>query len=208
MLTLSEGRDAGRIINYSEDARALIVITLDSEYILGLPPSALPSDLLDEINLKIIDILSKDSSRSFVEIARQLQISDATVHMRVKRLMSAGVILRFTIAIDSRQLGYDHVGFMGMNIRPGSADEVVSILEQIDEVLEIHEMHGRFDLVLKIRARSLEEMRDIVVNKIRRLSQIIEAELMTVLRTAKEEHYVPLKKIMPYSSDRADITMA
>jgi Lrp/AsnC family transcriptional regulator for asnA, asnC and gidA len=153
-----------------------------------------PSDLLDEINLKIIDILERDASKPFVEIAKELEISDATVHMRVRRLVAAGIIRRFTIATDSRLLGYDHLAFMGINIKEGSADEVNSILSKFDEVLEIHEMHGRFDLILKIRARSLEEMRDIVVNKVRKLPQIKDVELMAVLKTVKEEQSVSLKK--------------
>jgi len=151
-------------------------------------------DLLDEINLKIIDILERDASKPFVEIAKELEISDATVHLRVRRLLAAGIIRRFTIATDSRLLGYDHLAFMGINIKEGSADEVNSMLSQFDEVLEIHEMHGRFDLILKIRARSLEEMRDIVVNKVRKLPQIKDAELMAVLKTVKEEQSVSLKK--------------
>lgn len=153
-----------------------------------------PSDLLDEINLRIIDILERDASKPFVEIAKELEISDATVHMRVRRLVAAGIIRRFTVATDSRLLGYDHLAFMGINIKEGSADEVNSILSQFDEVLEIHEMHGRFDLILKIRARSLEEMRDIVVNKVRKLPQIKDVELMAVLKTVKEEQSVSLKK--------------
>ncbi len=153
-----------------------------------------PSDLLDEINLKIIDILSRDASRPFVEIAKELEISDATVHMRVRRLVAAGIIRKFTISTDNRLLGYDHLAFMGINIKEGSSDEVTALLSQVDEILEVHEMHGRFDLLLKIRARNLDEMRDIVVNKIRRFPQITEAELMTVLKTIKEEHSVSLKR--------------
>lgn len=154
----------------------------------------IPSDLLDEINLRIIDILTRDASRPFVEIAKELEISDATVHMRVRRLVAAGIIRRFTIAIDSRLLGYDHLAFMGINIKEGSADEVTARLSKFDEILEIHEMHGRFDLLLKICARSLEETRDIVVNKIRKLPQITDAELMAVLKTTKEEQSVSLKR--------------
>jgi hypothetical protein len=37
-------------------------------------------------------------------------------------------------------------------------------------------------------------MRDVVVNKIRRLPQITEAELTTVLKTIKEEQSVSLKR--------------
>lgn len=153
-----------------------------------------PSDLLDEINLRIIDILTRDASRPFVEIAKELEISDATVHMRVRRLTAAGIIRKFTVATDSRLLGYDHLAFMGINMKEGSADEVTARLSKFDEILEIHEIHGRFDLLLKIRARNLEEMRDIVVNKIRRLPQITDAELMAVLKTTKEEQSVSLKR--------------
>lgn len=154
----------------------------------------LPPDLLDDINLRIIDMLTQDASRPFVEIAKELGISDATVHMRVRRLAASGIIRRFTIATDSKLLGYDHLAFMGINMKEGAADEVTSQLSQYDEILEIHEMHGRFDLLLKVRARNLEEMRDIVVNKIRRLPQITDAELMTVLKTIKEEQSVSLKR--------------
>ena len=154
----------------------------------------LPPDLLDDINLRIIDMLTRDASRPFVEIAKELEISDATVHMRVRRLVAAGIIRRFTVATDSRLLGYDHLAFMGINMKEGSADEVTAQLSQYDEILEIHEIHGRFDLLLKVRARSLEEMRDIVVNKIRRLPQITDAELMAVLKTIKEEQSVSLKR--------------
>ncbi|HKU48669.1 MAG TPA: Lrp/AsnC family transcriptional regulator [Nitrososphaera sp.] len=161
-----------------------------------------PSDLLDETNLRILDILSRDASKPFVEIAKELEISDATVHMRVKRLVASGIIKGFTIATDSRMLGYSHLAFMGINIRQGCADELVAFLSKQEEILEVHEIHGRFDILLKIRARSLEEMRDIIVNKVRQLPQISDAELMTVLRTVKEEQSVPLAK------DIADRTAA
>jgi len=61
--------------------------------------------MLDEINLKMLNILSRDASISLVDLARELQISDATVHVRVKRLLSSGIIRKFTIAADSRLLG-------------------------------------------------------------------------------------------------------
>ncbi|MFL6433869.1 MAG: Lrp/AsnC family transcriptional regulator [Nitrososphaeraceae archaeon] len=143
--------------------------------------------LLDDINLKIIDVLSKDSSVPFVEIAKQIGISDATVHLRVRRLISKGVINKFTLSLDNDLLGYDHLAFIGINIRPGFADQITEGLSNLEEVLEIHEMHGIFDLFLKIRAKDLNHMRDIIENKIGMLSNIVETELMTVLKTKKEE---------------------
>ncbi|HZI70410.1 MAG TPA: Lrp/AsnC family transcriptional regulator [Nitrososphaeraceae archaeon] len=152
------------------------------------------TDLLDDVNLKIMDILGKDSSTPFVEIAKQIGISDATVHIRVRRLISERVINKFTISVDNNLLGYDHLAFIGINVEPGFADEAIYELSSIEEVLEVHEMHGTFDLLLKIRAKDLEQMRDVVENKIRKLPRILETELMTVLKTRKEEQIVSLKK--------------
>jgi Lrp/AsnC family transcriptional regulator, regulator for asnA, asnC and gidA len=60
-------------------------------------------------------------------------------------------------------------------------------LSNIEEVLEVHEMHGKFDLFVKIRAKDLKHTRDIIENKIRILPNIVETELMTALKTSKEE---------------------
>jgi Lrp/AsnC family transcriptional regulator for asnA, asnC and gidA len=159
-------------------------------------------DLLDEINLKIIDILSRDSSTPFVEIARKIGISDATVHLRVRRMMNR-IIGKFTISVNNCRLGYDHLAFLGINVEPGFAEEVVLELSNVEAVLEIHEMHGSFDLILKIRSKDLEEMRDIVVNKIRTLPHILEIELMTVLKSRKEEQMVPLKSDIAEKTESA-----
>jgi Lrp/AsnC family transcriptional regulator, regulator for asnA, asnC and gidA len=150
---------------------------------------------LDDIDLKIIDILSRDSSTPFVEIAKQIGISDATVHVRVRRLISEGVISKFTISVDNDLLGYNHLGFMGINVDPAfAAEETIDQLLNLEEVLEIHEMHNSFDLFLKIRAKHLGHMLDIVENKIRKLPHILNTELITVLKTSKEEQLISLKK--------------
>ncbi len=83
---------------------------------------------------------------------------------------------------------------MGINIKPGFADQITEELSNLEEVLEIHEMHNRLDLFLKIRAKDLNHMRDIVENKIRILPNVLETELMTVLKTSKEEQMVSLTK--------------
>ncbi|HET7344763.1 MAG TPA: Lrp/AsnC family transcriptional regulator [Nitrososphaeraceae archaeon] len=153
---------------------------------------------IDNINLKIIDILNKDSSTPFVDIAKRIGVSDATVHIRVRRMMAAGIITKFTISVDNDLLGYDHLAFMGINISPGSADQIISDLLRIEEVLEMHEMHGKFDLLLKIRAKNLNQMRDIVENKICKIPHILESELMTVLKTDKEEQMVSLENDIEY----------
>jgi Lrp/AsnC family transcriptional regulator for asnA, asnC and gidA len=180
-----------RIVNKSKDCTLFVIY---------------PSELLDEVNLKILDILGRDASRPFVDIARELEISDATVHLRVKRLLAAGILRKFTVSIDNTLLGYDHLAFVGINFNNASGDEVIHTLSQFDEVLELHEMYGKFDLILKIRARSLQEMREILANRIGTIPQIIEAQLMMVLKTVKEEQIIPLKRDIASAIDAADAT--
>lgn len=136
--------------------------------------------------------MSKDSSLPIVEIAKQIGISDATVHLRIKHLIAAGIINKFTISIDNDRLGYTYVAFIGVNVVPGYTEEVTKYLAGLNEILELHEMLSRFDLLLKLRARNLDEMRDIVVNKVRKFPRIFEIELMTTLKTSKEEQIIDL----------------
>jgi Lrp/AsnC family transcriptional regulator for asnA, asnC and gidA len=142
--------------------------------------------------LRILRILSKDSSIPIVEIAKKLGISDATVHLRIKNLVAAGIINKFTISVDNNRLGYTYVAFIGVNVVPGYTAEVTKYLTGLNEILELHEMVSRFDLLLKLRARSLNELRDIVVNKVRKFPRIVEIELMTTLKTSKEEQIIDI----------------
>jgi Lrp/AsnC family transcriptional regulator, regulator for asnA, asnC and gidA len=149
---------------------------------------------LDDVNLQILDILLNDSSTPFVQIAKQIGISDATVQVRVRKLRDEGIINKFTISLNNNILGFDHLAFAGINVRPGVADQVIEGLSNLDEVLEVHELHNKFDLFLKIRAKDLNHMRDIIENKIRVLPNILETELMTILKTTKEEQMISLIK--------------
>jgi Lrp/AsnC family transcriptional regulator for asnA, asnC and gidA len=153
-------------------------------------------NLLDYINCRILDVLSKNSSLPFVELAKQIGISDATIHTRVKKLQTLGVIKKFTIFVDNDLLGYDHLAFINLKIERGKIEETTKNLMAIDEILEIHEIYDKFDLLIKIRSKNLDNLRDIIVNKILSSNYVKETELMTVLRTRKEEQMISLQKEM------------
>lgn len=149
---------------------------------------------LDDIDIKLIDSLGRDSSTTFVELARQIGISDATVHIRVRRLMSEGVIKKFTISLDYDLLGYDHLAFVGINFKPSvNVDATIDKLVNLEEVLELYEMHNSYDVFLKIRAKDFNHLRDIVENKIRALPNILNTELIIALKSRKEKQIVRFK---------------
>jgi Lrp/AsnC family transcriptional regulator, regulator for asnA, asnC and gidA len=132
----------------------------------------------------IINILREDSSMPFVEIAKKIGISDGTVPIRIRKLIDSGIISKFTICVDNNLVGYRILSFLGINVEPGFVDKTTNQLSGLNEVLEIHEMHGKFDLLLKIRARDLNEMR----------AHIKRTELMTALKTRNEEQTLFLKE--------------
>ena len=61
-------------------------------------------------------------------------------------------------------------------------------------------MYSRFDLFLKVRAKDLNHTRDIIENKIRILPNIVKTELMTVLKTSKEEQIASSNNLIENST--------
>lgn len=147
---------------------------------------------LDYVNLKIIETLSKNSSTPFVEIAKEIGISDATVHMRVKRLIYHGIINKFTISVNHELMGYNILAFLGMNITGNKQDEIIVMLNEVNEILEIHEIYGKYDLFLKIRTKNNEELRNLV-KKIKENPNVVEIEVINVLKTNKEDNNISFR---------------
>ena len=79
-----------------------------------------------------------------------------------------------------------------MNVESGHVQVVVNYLSGIEEILETHEMLSRIDPLLKLRARNLKQMLDIVVNNVRKCPRIVKVEFMAMLKTTKEEQTISL----------------
>lgn len=141
---------------------------------------------LDEVDRKIIEILRMDARRPFTDIGKQLGISDATVHVRVKKLMDGGVIKRYTIDVEKSFLGKGTCGFALLNVKPGRLGNVTKRLIREENVSDIHEIDGPSDLLIKIGARDLDDLREVLL-KIRKIPSVTGSELITVLKRWKEE---------------------
>ena len=61
---------------------------------------------LDDKDKQILNLLQENSRLSYTEIGNELDISEATVRYRVKKLVDAGVISKFTVLLDPRKIGY------------------------------------------------------------------------------------------------------
>lgn len=143
--------------------------------------------VIDDIDIKIIEMLQEDSRISFVEIARVIGLSDPTIHARVRKLQEAGVIEKFTAILTPEKVDKSIAVFIEINVKPNTIEEVIENLEKLVDVLEIHETFGDYDLICKIRTRTNEELRYLLTENIRTIPHIVNTRVTTVLKTRKEE---------------------
>ena len=142
---------------------------------------------LDEIDYKILETLKRDARTPFTEVGRDLGISDATVHVRVKKMMDEGIIKRYTIVVDEEAMGRKIRGFMLINVDPGSLENVANQLVENERISEIYEIHGPNDLIVKVAAGDLNEMRNLML-KVREIPNMATSELITVFKVWKEKN--------------------
>ncbi|HEU5329332.1 MAG TPA: Lrp/AsnC family transcriptional regulator [Thermomicrobiales bacterium] len=137
---------------------------------------------LDQLDLAIARALERDSRMSLLELARQVGASRPTVSERLARLVEQGVIRGFHARLDYHRLGYPITAFVGLSTQQSPSEvDVVHELERIPEIEEIHAVTGRIDLLLKVRARSTEHLRQLLTFKIQALPNVTRSETMIVL---------------------------
>ena len=143
---------------------------------------------LDKIDHDIIQILQEDSSTPFVDVAKKIGVTDGTIHQRVKKLKKSGVIKRFTIQLNREMLGNDSLSYAMVAVEPGYLEDVSKIISKHSHIQEIQEVHTQGQLLIKIRASSSEEIRNIIVEELRKIKGITNTELIPVYKTWKEDN--------------------
>lgn len=111
---------------------------------------------VDEKDWAIIDMLKANSRMSNSEIARKINVSEGTVRKRIERLVADGVIRKFTVILKSEGIE----GLVLMRTEPKKSREIYSSLSKKFD--EIFEFSGRFDLVIRVDCKSLEELNRLV----------------------------------------------
>jgi Lrp/AsnC family transcriptional regulator, regulator for asnA, asnC and gidA len=132
---------------------------------------------VDKLDLQILSMLMDNAQMPYTEIAKRLVVSGGTVHVRMKKLISMGVVKGAHLEIDASELGYDICAFVGMFLEKGSLyNRIVRQLEQIPEITEIHYTTGRYGIFLKIISSNTRELRSILNDKVQPIEGIQRTE--------------------------------
>jgi len=146
---------------------------------------------MDDLDLQILAALSNNSRKSYVELASELEVSDATVHNRIRSLIDSGIIKGFITLIDFEKLGFGVVAFVELKTKPGTADQVTPKLARVKGIVGIYEMHSDCDILIKIVARDLKDLRDKIVNEVGKIPEVVSNHNNTVLNLVKEDFNPP-----------------
>ena len=145
---------------------------------LTLPAPAVDVDVLDR---QMITALGSDGRQSNREIARQLQVSEGTVRVRLGRLEAEGLI-RISGQSDSFKMVVDRtMAYLGVRVERGF---LVKVCERLSELTDVHMVvmtAGQFDIIVSVSAASRKRLVELIVDDIRSIAGILSTETWEVV---------------------------
>ncbi len=142
---------------------------------------------IDEIDTKILTMLLKDASISVPKLSKKINVNPSVCYSRIKRLARRNLIKKFTIEVNEELIGYQVTAMVGLNTDTKMRDNILENLNQLPEVREIEEITGRFDIIVKIKARSLDDLHNVVTGKIGKIDGVVRTETFIELKTIHKE---------------------
>jgi Lrp/AsnC family transcriptional regulator, regulator for asnA, asnC and gidA len=138
------------------------------------------SNLLDPIDEKIISILKINSRQPFVEIAKEIGLSESAIRRRVKNLMDTKIIKRFTVELDNKNRTS---AITLISVTSTSDTSTVSTaLMSLNGVEVIYEITGQYDIAAIISSTSVAEINR-CIDDVRRIEGVSDTNTVIVLRT-------------------------
>ncbi|MBI5227451.1 Lrp/AsnC family transcriptional regulator [Candidatus Micrarchaeota archaeon] len=144
---------------------------------------------LDEHDYSLLSSLNKDARQTIAELSTELGIPRATVHERIVRMKKAGVIKRFTIEQDYTKIGLPTLSFVFAAYDQSVKSNQHSVAERIGKisgVLGVYIISGEWDLLIKIRGKSIEDIGTVILDQIRETPGVIKTYTMACFDMVKD----------------------
>lgn len=130
---------------------------------------------IDEKDKRILEELAKDARLPTKRIAANLDIPRVTVHTRIEKMKQEGVIKKFTILKDFTKIGLPVTAFVFVAYNPQdniTQQQVAEKISQMENVFDVHLISGEWDMLVKLRGESLDQIGKIVLDDIRTLKGV------------------------------------
>ncbi len=136
---------------------------------------------MDEIDAKILEILSVHADATATEISEQVNLSVPAINKRIRKLRQEGVICRFTVQTDGKRVGKPILAFVLVVVRPGTGvDALLNYVAQDADILECFAVTGEYDYLLKVCAADVQALEEKLL-RMKRQEGVVKSHTMLSL---------------------------
>lgn len=143
--------------------------------------------MIDDIDRKILTILIRNAALTKAEVARMVGIAASAVSERIKRLVESGVIGRYELHLSPALLGYPVLAYIFIAESKPTTASTAERLAAVSGVEEVHKIAGEDCYLVKLRARSNEELATILDCEINQIESVRSVRTTIVLKTVLED---------------------
>lgn len=144
---------------------------------------------LDQVDFSILNILADNAQTPYTDVAKKLEVSPGTVHMRMRKMRDMGLITGSTLSMDYAKMGWKMTIFLGVFLSEISLFKMVmQKLNEITEVVKIHHVTGKYDIFIKMHARDSNHYKQIYQDEILAIAGIRGIESFISIEENLERH--------------------
>ena len=149
---------------------------------------------MDRIDANLLELLQRDCTQSYAQLASQVGLSVTPVVERLKKLRAKGHIRAHVALVDPRSLGLQLCAFIAVLVeRPAVEAALVRRIARLPAVQECHIISGDYPILLKIRVADTGELERFVNETVKGTKGVLRVRVETVLATRKETQAIPVK---------------
>lgn len=137
---------------------------------------------MDETDHRLISLLRENARYSIAYLAKKLQVSRGTVTNRLAKLEHDGVIRGYTVELRPEHELHEVHAWTSIAIEGNMALSIVQSLRGDPCVSAIYDTNGRWDILVELRAGSLEELGK-ALERIRLIKNISKSETSIHLKS-------------------------
>ena len=127
---------------------------------------------------ELLELLRADGRRAYVDIGKELDLSEGAVRKRIQNLLESGAIQRFTIEV-GRSQGARAISLLSVSTSV-STPSVVEALKKLPNIQKVCEVTGQFDVAIIVSAMNMAEVNR-CLEQVRRLKGVTNTNTMIVL---------------------------
>lgn len=152
---------------------------------------------MDAIDRRLVELLRGNARLSYAELGRQVGLSAPSVHERVGKLESTGVIQGYRADVRPDAIGLGVTAIIGVvqNSQAGF-DDVVEALRQRPEIESCYFVAGEESFLLKARVGTIAQLEELIV-RLNRTPGVSSTRTTIALSTKWEHRHQPAPEVAP-----------